>query len=384
MKAKVALIGVSGYGQVHFEQLRKLADQGILDLSAVVVINPDQVQKQLEILARYGSRIYASTEEMYRDLSGKLDLVCIPTGIAFHEPMTVEALRNGASVLVEKPAAGSVADIEKMQEAERKSGGHFVAVGFQHIYARELQFIKRYLLTGRLGGIRTITVKGIWPRNDSYYHRNNWAGRIRSDSGAWILDSPINNAFAHYLNLELFLAGKTFKTSAHPAGIEAELYRARREIETFDTCAVRIAAEEGASLLALFTHTTEKNDNPQLRIDCENGSIYWKVDESWNIRSRSGKLLYAGVAEKPHDDMFSDIIARLHDPEVFTCTLDIAKAHSLCIERLYRDFTPKQLTAASVTRQEPDGQYLLRGVEAVFEKCYQENLLPSEAGADWN
>ena len=103
MKAKVALIGVSGYGQVHFEQLRKLADQGILDLSAVVVINPDQVQKQLEILARYGSRIYASTEEMYRDLSGKLDLVCIPTGIAFHEPMTVEALRTAPACWWKSP-----------------------------------------------------------------------------------------------------------------------------------------------------------------------------------------------------------------------------------------------------------------------------------------
>ena len=384
MKTRVALIGISGYGLVHFEHIRKLADKGIVELAAVVVINPDQVQKQLEILKHYNTRVYASTEKMYADFSGKLDLVCIPTGIAFHEPMTIEALRNGASVLVEKPAAGSIAGIENMQNAEKESNGRFVAVGFQHTYARELQFIKRYLLTGRLGKIRNITVKGLWPRNDIYYHRNNWAGRIKSDSGAWILDSPINNAFAHYLNIELFLAGKTFRTSAHPAGVEAELYRARREIETFDTCGVRVKTGEGAILTALFTHTTPRNDNPQLRIECDKGSVYWKVDESWNIRSDSGKLLYSGIVEQPHDDMFTDVIARLRDPEVFTCSLDIAKAHTTCIEELYRNFTPKQLTAASVTRTEPDGQYQLKNVEAVFEKCYRENLLPSEAGADWN
>lgn len=384
MKTRVALIGISGYGLVHFEHIRKLADKGIVELAAVVVINPDQVQKQLEILKHYNTRVYASTEKMYADFSGKLDLVCIPTGIAFHEPMTIEALRNGASVLVEKPAAGSIAGIENMQNAEKESNGRFVAVGFQHTYARELQFIKRYLLTGRLGKIRNITVKGLWPRNDIYYHRNNWAGRIKSDSGAWILDSPINNAFAHYLNIELFLAGKTFRTSAHPAGVEAELYRARREIETFDTCGVRVKTGEGAILTALFTHTTPRNDNPQLRIECDKGSVYWKVDESWNIRSDSGKLLYSGIVEQPHDDMFADVTARLRDPEVFTCSLDIAKAHTTCIEELYRNFTPKQLTAASVTRTEPDGQYLLKNVEAVFEKCYRENLLPSEAGADWN
>lgn len=384
MKIRVAIIGISGYGLVHFEHIRKLADQGKVELAAVVVINPDQVQKQLEILKNYNTKIYASTQEMYADFSGKLDLVCIPTGIAFHEPMTIEALRNGASVLVEKPAAGSVADIEKMQKAEKEAEGKFVAVGFQHTYARELQFIKRYLLTGRLGAIRNITVKGLWPRNDSYYHRNNWAGKIKSASGAWILDSPINNAFAHYLNIELFLAGKTFKTSATPNGIDAELYRARKEIETFDTCGVRVKTNEGATITALFTHTTQRNDNPQMRIDCEKGSIYWKVDESWNIRSASGRLLYSGIAEQPHDDMFADVIARLHDPEVFTCSLDIAKAHAICIEKLYQNFTPKQLTSASVTRTEPDGQYLLKDVEAIFEQCYQKNLLPSEAGADWN
>ena len=384
MKTRVALIGVSGYGVVHFEHIRKLADKGAVEFAAVVVINPGQVQKQLEILKRYGTKVYASTREMYADFSGKLDLVCIPTGIAFHEPMTIEALQNGASVLVEKPAAGSVADIEKMQKAEQESNGRFVAVGFQHTYARELQFIKRYLLTGRLGSIRNITVKGLWPRNDSYYHRNNWAGKIKSDSGAWILDSPINNAFAHYLNMELFLAGRTFRASAHPAGLEAELYRARKEIETFDTCAVRVKTEENATITALFTHTTPRNDNPQLRIDCEKGSIYWKVDESWNIRSSSGKLLYSGIVEQPHDEMFADVIARLRDPEVFTCSLDIAKAHAACIEKLHQNFTPKQLTEASVSRTEPEGQYLLKGVEAVFEKCYQNNLLPSEAGANWN
>lgn len=383
MKAKVALIGISGYGLVHFEHMRRLADKGAVELAAAVVINPDQVQKQLEILKRYGTKVYDSTQAMFADFSGKLDLVCIPTGIAFHEPMSVEAIGNGASVLVEKPAAGSVEAIENMMNAEKKSPGKFIAVGFQHTYARELQFIKRYLLTGRLGRIRNVTVKGLWPRNDSYYHRNNWAGRIKSASGAWILDSPINNAFAHYLNIELFLSGRTFRTSAHPVKIEAELYRARREIETFDTCGVRIRTDNDVTVTALFTHTTQRNDHPQIRIDCEKGSVYWKVDDSWNIRSSSGKVLCAGIVEPPHEDMFSDVIARLHDPEVFTCSLEIAKEHTICIEELYRNFTPKQLTEASVTRTEPDGQYLLKDIEAVFEKCYQENLLPAEAGADW-
>ena len=78
MKTRVALIGISGYGFVHFEHIRRLADKGIVELAAVVVINPDQVQKQLEILKHYNTKIYASTREMYADFSGKRAFTILP------------------------------------------------------------------------------------------------------------------------------------------------------------------------------------------------------------------------------------------------------------------------------------------------------------------
>lgn len=166
MKIKVALIGISGYGKVHFQHVCRLVRENRAEISAAVVINPDQVPNELAVLREMGCAIYSGTDAMFADLSGKLDLVCIPTGIAFHEPMTLQALAAGANVLVEKPAAGSTEAIDRMMEAERKSG-HFVAVGFQHIYAREIQFIKQYLLSGRLGKIRSAVCRGIWPRDRS-------------------------------------------------------------------------------------------------------------------------------------------------------------------------------------------------------------------------
>ena len=44
MKIKVALIGISGYGRVHFNQMRQLVECGLAEIAAAVVINPDQVQ----------------------------------------------------------------------------------------------------------------------------------------------------------------------------------------------------------------------------------------------------------------------------------------------------------------------------------------------------
>ena len=92
MKIKVALIGISGYGKVHFQHVCRLVREKRAEISAAVVINPDQVPNELAVLREMGCAIYSGTDAMFADFSGKLDLVCIPTGIAFHEPMTLQAL----------------------------------------------------------------------------------------------------------------------------------------------------------------------------------------------------------------------------------------------------------------------------------------------------
>lgn len=382
MKIKVALIGISGYGKVHFQHVCRLVREKRAEISAAVVINPDQVPNELAVLREMGCAIYSGTDAMFADFSGKLDLVCIPTGIAFHEPMTLQALAAGANVLVEKPAAGSTEAIERMMEAERKSG-HFVAVGFQHIYAREIQFIKQYLLSGRLGKIRSAVCRGIWPRDDQYYSRNNWAGKLAAADGTPILDSPINNAFAHYLNLELFLCGEKFSRSAHAVSVEGDLYRARPEIETFDTCALRFVTDSGIRIQTMLTHTARTVDQPVIRLDCERGSVYWKLDESWNIRSADGRVLSSGLVEAPHNEMFSDVACRISGEEVFCCPLGIAREHTHCIELLTKTLKPKQLHH-SVHREAENGQFVLENVNEVFEEGYRRELLPSELGIRWS
>ena len=381
MKIKVGLIGVSGYGRTHFSHLRKLFDDGSIELSAAAVINPDQVPNELAVLKQMGSAVFPSADAMFDAMNGKLDLVCIPTGIPFHEKMTVRAHEIGANVLVEKPAASSSAAVSRMMESEKRSG-HFAAVGFQHIYAREIQFIKKYLVSGRLGSVRRVFCCGIWPRNDSYYARNNWAGKIAAADGTPILDSPINNAFAHYLNLELFLAGSSFETSAHAVSVEGSLYRARKNIETFDTCTVRFTTDGGIPILTLLSHTAAQADDPMILIECENGSVYWKVNDSWNICSMTGKLLYSGVVEPPHTDMFRDVIDKASGRQVFCCPLSVAAEHTHCIEMLSGKLTPVELND-SITRIPENGQLVLDRVESVFTECLRRKALPAEIGITW-
>ena len=381
MFIRVGLIGVSGYGRAHLGNLLNLVKAGAAELTAAVIINPEQVQDTIAMLKEMGTKIYPSTDAMFAEQSGKLDLVCIPTGIAFHEPMTLQALAAGANVLVEKPASGTADSVSRMIEAEKKSG-RFVAVGFQHIYAREVQFIKQYLLGKKLGKVRKIICAGIWPRVDQYYARNNWAGRKFAVDGTPIYDSPINNAFAHYLNLQLFFAGEDFDKSAHAVSVEGQLYRARKTIETFDNCAVRFKTENDVEIVTMLSHTSEVNSDPIIRVECEKGEVYWQVNGTWNIRSANGEVLYSGKVELPHGDMFMDMVRKASGKNVFCCPLTVAIEHTRCIEMLTEKLEVTELEH-SVTRRETDGQYILENVVDVFMSCLKSGKLPLEAGADW-
>ena len=274
-------------------------------------------------------------------------------------------------MLVEKPAAGSLEAVDRMRSAEAESGC-FVAVGFQHIYSREFRKIKKELVSGRLGALKSIAVMGIWPRADAYYSRNNWTGRIRTASGEQVLDSPANNAFAHYLNLPLFFAGETFECSAHPVTVEGQLYRARKSIEYFDTCGIQLKTARGVAICAYFSHASNKTHNPVIRILCENGSA--RIDFNtgkWGMYDGAGVVLEEGEISMPHPDMFRDVLAKVSDRSVFTCTLDIAREHTFCIEELHKRSAVQDVPEHLLSVEAENGQVVIRGLEHAFNECFE-------------
>lgn len=370
---RIGLIGVTGYGARHLQLLLPQVDAGQIELAAAVVINPDQAAEALAELRKRRVAVYASTAEMYAAEAGKLDLAVIPAGISWHCPLTLEALSNGVSVLVEKPAAGSVADVERMRKAEQQAGLP-VCVGFQHIYGEEVQELKRLLLSGRLGRILNASVQGIWPRGDEYYARNAWAGHRLTKDGGFIRDSPANNAMAHYLNLALFLCGDSFGHSAVPESVEGECLRCRPEIEMFDTCMFQARLAGGTPLLVCMSHTGEHAVNPEIRIVTERGEVFWKILGEWRAALASGEVLASGKTCEPQEKMYRDVLARLDNPAQFTCSLEIAEAHARTIELLDKTVTIRQIQR-QVCRK--DNCYIIPGLEEVFADCVRTGRLPA-------
>ena len=160
---KTAIIGVSGYGNVHFTNLLRGQQSGRVEISAATIINQEEEAEKSKILSDLGCKIYCDYQKMLADFAGKLDLGCIPTGISQHAPMANAAMLAGANALIEKPAAATLQQVDSMQKMEIQSGKR-VFVGFQHIYQDITLKAKEYLVAGKLG--RLLEAKGIclWAR----------------------------------------------------------------------------------------------------------------------------------------------------------------------------------------------------------------------------
>jgi predicted dehydrogenase len=360
MKKQIALIGISGFGGTHLAHLLALAKDGLLDIAAVVIRSRELEAEQLALLDGYNTRVYLDAEEFFTAEAGKIDMVCLPTSIDSHEPFVIKALNAHMNVLVEKPVSGSVESVERMIAAE-KASDRFVAVGFQHFYAPEMVFFRELLLSGRLGKIIDCAATACWPRNDGYYARNNWSAK-RSVNGVQILDSPLNNACAHYLNILLFLNSTRRGVTAKAVDVSGKLLRARSEIEMFDTCDLLYTLENGATARTAFTHSCAEFDDARIFVACEKGAISWIGNSDWVVYDEEKNIIAQGKAVYPGETMFRRVVAKLYDPSVEVYTLANGLEHVRCVE-----MADKKCPIENVECEKINGVCTVKGIEELID-----------------
>src|SRR3712207_548134 len=130
-RARLVLVGVRGFGQVHAERIARLADQGLVELVAAVdpgvVLDPPTI---------YGVDLYADLGEAL-SAAASVDVVVIAAPLSEHFRLAHTALSFGADVYLEKPPVTSLDQFTELLELERKTG-RVVQVGFQSLGSHAL------------------------------------------------------------------------------------------------------------------------------------------------------------------------------------------------------------------------------------------------------
>jgi predicted dehydrogenase len=389
----LVMVGVGGMGAAYLEALLGKSDQGLFRIAGAVDPQPNRCKQYVEMRAM-GVPCFVSLEDFYRNRKAELAVISSP--IQVHMRQTSFALAKGSHVLCEKPAAGTIQEVRAAIEAE-KAAARWVAVGYQWSFSPAVQALKDDIRSGLFGAARKLKCLYLWPRDEGYYARNDWAGKRKDAEGAWVLDSPVQNAMAHDLHNMFYVLGKTPETSARPAEVEAELYRANA-IENFDTAAARIRTEEGVEILFIVSHASEADRGPVARYEFEKAVVRCDSRTSglWAEFPDGSRKDYGVPDAGPMAKLWQSIAACREEGARPVCGLEAASSQTLCVNGI-QDSMPdiRDFPAGLVRTVEGPGERRLAvetpgarrrvvdGLDEALEACYEAEKLPSEIGLSW-
>jgi predicted dehydrogenase len=324
----MVMVGVGGMGAAYLEALLPRKDDGLFQIAGAVDPQPNRCKQYVEMRA-LGVPCFVSLQDFYRNR--KADLAVLSSPIQLHMPQTLFALAKGSHVLCEKPAAGAIQEVRAAIEAERASG-RWVAVGYQWSFSPAVQALKDDVRSGLFGAAKRFKCLYLWPRDEGYYARNDWAGKRRDAEGAWVLDSPVQNAMAHDLHNMFYILGRKTETSARPAEVEAELYRANA-IENFDTAAVRVRTEEAVELLFYVSHASDGDRGPVVRYEFEKAVVRCDSRTSglWAEFPGGGRKDYGVPDAEPMNKLWQSIAGARGESARPLCGLEAAASQTLCV-----------------------------------------------------
>ena len=379
------VVGVGGYAQVHVHAVEVLEKEGLGRLSAVVIRNPSKYKDEVARLEGKNVNIYESFEDMLENETGNVEIIALPVAIHQHKDMTITALKAGFNVLVEKPPAVTIQDLDEMIRVERESRG-FCAVGFQSQSENTVRGLKKRICGGKLGEIREVVVKGRWKRLDSYYERNAWAGKFIYD-GKYVLDGTVANPLSHYLMNGLYFASMKWGETASPVRVRAELYRAHR-IEGEDTSCLEVEVENGARVFFFATLCGPTNEMPVHEIVGSKGTAKWTKGQDVHIEYGNGEVeIIKDDGADERIEVFRNAARYLRgvDGEL-NCTLSMTRPFVLTLNGAYesagtiRDIPKRYLT---IKKEGDSVSTLINGIVEIIDEASEQRKLYSDLGVEW-
>ncbi len=315
----------------------------------------------------------------------EVDLAVVATPISFHADHSCALLEAGINVLCEKPIAATAAEVERMRAA-RDASGQFLEIGYQWSFSETMQNLKADILKGIYGKAEQLSTRVAWPRPQSYYSRNNWAGKIYNGQGRPVYDSPVNNATAHFLQNMFFMLGPSAELSATPTRLAAECYRAN-PIENFDTACIKIETLEGPPIYFYTTHAVEANDGPVFSYQFETAEVRYRLGGDVVAYLKDGSTKNYGDPESTHMRKLESCVRKClgGTQSSATSSVEAASAHTYCVEAL-QDIPVHALAEEFVAKKQVNPGDTLRyipGMEAVLKSAFDQNKLFAELNLPW-
>ncbi|MBM7691662.1 putative dehydrogenase [Peribacillus deserti] len=286
-KVKVGLIGTGNIGRIHIENLQKYPE----DCDIVAVTNTT-LSKAESCAAEFNIPfVEKSADELIARTD--IDAVIIAVPNQFHTPLTIQALKAGKHVLLEKPMALNQEDAKEILMV-KEATDKIVMMAQQMRFEWAAQHVREQIERGELGNI--------------YMAKTGWCRRKGIPAwGTWFTDSkksgggPLIDIGVHMLDLALYMMGNPKPVSVF-GSTYSEFGPKQKGIGSWgspdwdgiydveDIATAMIKMEDGATLLleASWAAHMDCDEEPHLSLYGSEGGVVLKaVDE----RFVGGKFL---------------------------------------------------------------------------------------------
>ena len=147
MAIRVGIVGTGGISRAHHRAYTKVGGFEIVAVCDIIA------EKALQAAENWGvpkKNVFTSYNKMLE--MDEIDTVSVCTYNQAHRRPTVAALNAGKHVFCEKPMAATLADATAMVRAA-KASGKILQIGLKSAFTPKLQFAKKVIDQGIIGGI---------------------------------------------------------------------------------------------------------------------------------------------------------------------------------------------------------------------------------------
>ena len=248
----------------------------------------------------------------------RVQVVNVLTPNDTHFNPVMKAIAAGRHVLVEKPPAMSLWEVNEMIAAARKAGVK-LGVVLQCRTRKSIQAIRGAICAGRFGRLLHADMYMKWFRPAEYYRMAAWRGQRRSGSGV-----TIAQAF-HYIDLLQYLVGPVKRVQARMTNL------AHSGVELEDTMLAFTEFANGAQGVVQASTALWPGTDIRIEINGENGTAIMSGDrmETWKFRTDSpedeeirrygsagastGATGAADLGFKEHQVVIEDMVAAIRE-----------------------------------------------------------------------
>ena len=291
-----------------------------LEIVALCDLVEENRQKALALIPedkRGGVTLYADYNQMLAEK--KPELVAIALGSGLKKRISVDCMRAGANVIVEKPIALSLAEADEMIAVSKECGVR-LCVNHQLRFGSTVRALKREVEAGHFGKLLHGTVQVRRNRNKAYFDAGKWRGTWAQDGGT------LMNQCIHYTDLlQWFMGSEVTEVFAYTD----RLTHPYIEAEDLGLALVKFA--NGAyGMIEGTVNTYPRNLTDSMALFGEQGSVSLfgkSLDEvqAWNFadgpQSRDEALERFAIAAlgSGHEPLYADVIEAIEKDRPLMC-----------------------------------------------------------------